>query len=155
LRPRYLIEYCSFRPVAAHSDSTLGAEARSMDGTVVTLAEHRTRLDRRAEMLAWEGMRAGQADDLLSTKEVAAWLGCSPEWLEGQRSKGTGPAFVRLSPRNVKYTRRAVVAWLDQRTHLRASEYEKFVAPGHKRGRPPGPNKPKARVPLRRGPSAS
>jgi predicted DNA-binding transcriptional regulator AlpA len=145
-----MIEYCSFCPVTARSDSTLGAEVRSMDGQVVPLAEHRTRLDRKAAMLAWLGMQAGQPDDLLDTKQVSQWLGCSPQWLEGQRSKGTGPQFVRLSVRYIKYTRRAVVAWLDQRSHARTSEYEAMIAPEHKRGRPRGASKAK-RVPLRRG----
>lgn len=81
----------------------------------------RHHLDRRAADLA-EALE-GPPDDLLTTAALAQWLGVSPAWLEIARSRGYGPKFVRLSPRRVRYSRRAVLAWLDERTHRATREY--------------------------------
>ena len=54
----------------------------------------RHHLDRRAADLAQEGAAAGEPDDLLTTTEVAEWLGLSTQWLEIGRSRGYGPKFV-------------------------------------------------------------
>jgi predicted DNA-binding transcriptional regulator AlpA len=78
-------------------------------------------LDRRADALAERS--AGNADDLLSTAALAIMLGVSPMWLEIGRSKGYGPAFVRISPRCVRYRRGDVIDWLKARTHASTAEY--------------------------------
>ena len=93
----------------------------------------RHHLDRRAADLAAEGAAAGEADELLDTTEVSEWLGISVEWVEIGRSRGYGPAFVRLSPRRVRYRRSDVLAWLAERTHASAREYDTGTA-----GRRPG-----------------
>jgi predicted DNA-binding transcriptional regulator AlpA len=70
------------------------------------------------------GRTPGQSDDdLLSTHDVARWLGVSEVWLEIGRSHGYGPPFVKLSPRRVRYRRDAVLRFLDERTYRRTSEY--------------------------------
>lgn len=78
-------------------------------------------LDRRADDIAARGQ--GDADDLMSTIQVAAWLGVSPQFLEIGRSRGYGPRFVRLTPRRTRYRREDVIAWLRSRTHASTAEY--------------------------------
>lgn len=79
-------------------------------------------LDRRAEAIVERG-NEGDADDLLSTAQVAAWLGVSLQFLEIGRHRGYGPKFVRLSPRRVRYRRSDVLTWLKERTHAATNEY--------------------------------
>ena len=78
-------------------------------------------LDKRAADLIAAG--AGDPDDLLNTKQVAAWLGNSPITLEIWRSKGKGPPFIRLSPRMIKYRRGDVLAWLISRRCASTAKY--------------------------------
>ncbi len=70
-------------------------------------------LDKRARALVAASI-GGDDDELLTSKECAHWLGCSTAWLQGGRSKGFGPPYVGLG-RSIKYRRRDVLAWLDQR----------------------------------------
>jgi predicted DNA-binding transcriptional regulator AlpA len=76
---------------------------------------NRHHLDRRAAKLVDE---PGAADDLLTTKELAAWLGTSEQWLEIGRIAGYGPPFVKISSRMVRYKRGAVRRWLKQRARI-------------------------------------
>ena len=85
-------------------------------------APQKHHLDRRADALAEAG--AGNGDDLLTTEQVAEWLGVSRGWLEIGRGQGYGPKFVALSPRNIRYRRAAVRAWLRERTHACTREYD-------------------------------
>jgi predicted DNA-binding transcriptional regulator AlpA len=81
-------------------------------------------LDKRAaDLLAALG--SNDADDLLTTKEVAAWLNVSTQWLEIGRHKKYGPRYVRLSQRCVRYRRGDVLDWLASRTHASTREYTK------------------------------
>lgn len=54
-------------------------------------------------------------DDLLSTKQVAAWLGISEQWLEAARKHNYGPAWRKFGPRQIRYRRDAVLQFLEQR----------------------------------------
>jgi hypothetical protein len=82
----------------------------------------RLHLDRRVEaIIAATG--EGSDDDLLTTLQVANWLGTSPQWVELGRAKGYGPPFVRIAPQVVRYQRRAVLEWLKDREYARTSEY--------------------------------
>ena len=78
-------------------------------------------LDRRADAIACAN--AGIADDLLSTAELAQWLGCSAQWLEIGRGKNYGPKFVRVTGRTIRYRRADVLEWLETRTHKSTAEY--------------------------------
>jgi predicted DNA-binding transcriptional regulator AlpA len=80
-------------------------------------------IDRRAAEIAEYGAAAGDADELLSTSEVAEWLGLSTQWLEIGRHRGYGPKWIQLSPRRTRYLRSDVLAWLRSRTYARTSEY--------------------------------
>jgi predicted DNA-binding transcriptional regulator AlpA len=65
----------------------------------------------------------GADDDLLSTRQLASWLGCSTQWVEIGRHRGYGPRFVQLGPRCIRYRRADVRAWLSERSHASTSEY--------------------------------
>ena len=67
---------------------------------------------------------SGRDDEMLSTIEVAAWLGMSTQWLEGARHRGFGPKYMNLGPRMIRYRRGDVVAWLRSRVHQSTLEYE-------------------------------
>ncbi len=77
-------------------------------------------LDRRAGSLIAAG--EGCPDDLLSTTDLAAWLGVSNQFLEIGRSRGYGPLWVALAPRCVRYRRSDVLRWLDERTRAHTGE---------------------------------
>jgi predicted DNA-binding transcriptional regulator AlpA len=57
-------------------------------------------------------------EPLLTTGEVAAWLGgsISEITLRVWRHRSTGPAWIRVG-RGVRYRREAVRAWLDSNEH--------------------------------------
>jgi predicted DNA-binding transcriptional regulator AlpA len=80
----------------------------------------RHHLDRRAAEIA---AKIGDGDDLLTTREVADLLGMSTQWVEIARHKGIGPAFVRITPRCVRYRRSDLKAWLNERCHRWTGEY--------------------------------
>jgi predicted DNA-binding transcriptional regulator AlpA len=79
---------------------------------------YRHHIDRRADrLLAGEVDVIEQSDDdLLSTRETAAWLGVSDQWLEIGRGKKYGPPYQKLGPRLIRYLRGDVKRWLKQRT---------------------------------------
>ena len=81
----------------------------------------RHHIDRRAGALL--NKESGSPDDLLSTSEVAEWLGVSTQFLEIGRVKNYGPKFCKLSTRRVRYLRSDVRAWLAERTHNSTAEY--------------------------------
>lgn len=56
----------------------------------------------------------GPAD--MDTRAAAAYLGLELRTLEDWRSKLTGPRFVRVSTRAVRYRRSDLDAWLDSQT---------------------------------------
>ena len=59
-------------------------------------------------------------DTLLSTKQLAALLGVSTQWLERGRKEGYGPEWVSLGPRTTRYTYGKAVKWLKQRSMVGA-----------------------------------
>ena len=48
-------------------------------------------------------------DQLISTKQLAALLGVSDQWVEIGRSKGYGPKWVVIGPRCIRYRMADVV----------------------------------------------
>lgn len=89
-----------------------------------TPAKHH--LDRHAASIA--ARSDGNPDDLLTTEQVAVWLGVSTQCLEIGRHRGYGPKFIRLSTRRTRYSRALVLEWLRQRTHQATAEYNDKVA---------------------------
>jgi predicted DNA-binding transcriptional regulator AlpA len=91
-------------------------------------------LDKRAADLLDHGI--GADDDLLTTEQLARWLGVSVQWLEIGRSRGYGPPWMRLG-RRCRYARAAVRAWLAKRMHSSTQDYPDND-PTRRRGRQPG-----------------
>ena len=79
-------------------------------------------LDKRADALITSS--DGQNDDdLLSTPQLADWLGTSTQFLEIARSRGFGPRFLKISSRRIRYRREDVIIWLAERSHAGTAEY--------------------------------
>ena len=78
-------------------------------------------IDRRADAIA--AADSGSEDDLLSTRQLADWLGVSTQWVEIGRTNNYGPRFTRISDRVIRYRRADVVSWLRTRTHASTAEY--------------------------------
>lgn len=65
-------------------------------------------------------------DDLLDNEQTADLLGIKPNTLEIWRTKGRGPAFIKLgcakqSP--IRYRRSVVTRWLDEQSFASTSAY--------------------------------
>ena len=86
---------------------------------IVAPAKHH--LDKRADGLT--AVDVGADDELLSTMDVARWLGVSTQWLEIGRCKGYGPEFTRVGPRVIRYTCGNVRRCLKSSTHASTAEY--------------------------------
>jgi hypothetical protein len=82
-------------------------------------------LDKRAAAIA---AAAPDDDELMTTRQTALWLAVSEQWLEIGRHRGYGPAYERLGPRVIRYSRKNVRKWLDQRSHKSTREYQKRLA---------------------------
>ena len=72
---------------------------------------------------------------LLTQAEMAAWFRCSEQWLASGRSRDYGPPFERVGHQLIRYNRRKVLAWLDERSHLSTAEYDttRFIKSFNKR----------------------
>ena len=92
----------------------------------ITAAPRQHHLDKRAAaILAAEPNNniPPDDDDLLTTIQVASWLGVSVQFLEIGRSRGYGPEFTALGPRCIRYTRGNVRKYLRARTHASTADY--------------------------------
>jgi predicted DNA-binding transcriptional regulator AlpA len=59
---------------------------------------------------------------LATATDVAQHLGYSPEGLAQMRYRGTGPKFIKLGGRAVRYRWSDVEAWLDRQTMERTGD---------------------------------
>ena len=86
-------------------------------------------IDKRAETIL-DASKNVDDDDLLSTKQLAVWLGVSVQFLEtGQILGLRPPSSSMLSARRIGYLRSAVRTWLQERTFACTSEYSERPAP--------------------------
>jgi hypothetical protein len=53
-----------------------------------------------------------EADDMLTPKEVAAELRITERALAAMRSRGTGPPYLRVTERTIRYSRTDLAEWL-------------------------------------------
>jgi hypothetical protein len=93
-----------------------------MTKTIPQDSDRRLHLDKRAEALVVAAPE-GSDDELLTTIQLAGWLGVTAQWVELARAGGYGPAFTRIAPQAIRYKRATVVAWLKDREHKRISDY--------------------------------
>lgn len=80
----------------------------------------RHHLDRRAAAIA-ELLTAGDPERLMGTVETAELLGCSRSFLEIGRIRGYGPPSIAVTPKMVRYRRRDVLKWIEERAALAAT----------------------------------
>ena len=52
--------------------------------------------------------------EFLTPKQVCSWLALPSSTLADLRMRGDGPAFTRLSARNIRYARRDVFDWIER-----------------------------------------
>jgi hypothetical protein len=64
----------------------------------------------------WEG--------LISETEAARFIGLSIRFLQNKRVRGGGPLYVPISRRCVRYRRRDLIAWANERIEAHTSERE-------------------------------
>ena len=97
-------------------DDRLISKPEVLDRVGVTFpmpTQNKFHLDKRAGKLL-DADPAPEADDqLLTTREVAAYLGMSEQWVTLGRSKKYGPPFVRVGTRRLRYHKSAVREWLE------------------------------------------
>jgi excisionase family DNA binding protein len=60
-------------------------------------------------------------DPLLTSDELATWLGVPVGTVKAWRTRGGGPPAIRVGPRAIRYRAAAVTAWLEERTEERTS----------------------------------
>ena len=58
---------------------------------------------------------------LLTPEEVSDWTGMSRAALAQLRYKGTGPKFIKLSAKTVRYFRSHVQEWLEENVHVQTT----------------------------------
>jgi len=61
-------------------------------------------------------------DQLVREQEAANFLGYSVRALQNWRIRGGGPKFVRVSARSIRYRRRDLIAWTEERLRSNTSE---------------------------------
>lgn len=59
---------------------------------------------------------------LVTEREAADFLGVTTRALQKWRANGTGPRFVRISGRCVRYRRRDLISWAEARLKSSTSE---------------------------------
>jgi len=67
-------------------------------------------------------------DGLINEKQAAEYLGYTVRALQNWRVRGGGPKFVRVSPRSIRYRRRDLIAWVDERTVASTSQPSPYLA---------------------------
>ena len=61
-------------------------------------------------------------DVLLCEQQAAAMLGYTPRALQQWRRTGTGPRFVRVSARSIRYRRKDLLEWIEERVRTSTSD---------------------------------
>lgn len=67
-------------------------------------------------------------DELLTAGEVSAYLRVTEAALAQMRYRGTGPDFVRLGPRSIRYRREDLNRWIESRSVCPQSNVFKGVS---------------------------
>ena len=61
-------------------------------------------------------------DRLLNEREAAAFLGYTIRALQNWRLRGGGPTYVKVSERSIRYRRRELMAWVEERLRTSTSD---------------------------------
>jgi len=65
--------------------------------------------------------RSDDDDELLTTDESAEFLDLSKSFLAKARRNGTGPAFIEIGERVIKYKKSSLRKWRDDRQFLQST----------------------------------
>jgi predicted DNA-binding transcriptional regulator AlpA len=63
-------------------------------------------------------------DRLINENDAAAYLGYSVRALQNWRVRGGGPRFAKISSRSIRYRRRDLIQWIEERLVSHTSEAE-------------------------------
>ncbi|MEP3321514.1 MAG: helix-turn-helix domain-containing protein [Sneathiella sp.] len=63
-----------------------------------------------------EEQSAEYYDSMIDEKRAADFLGYSIRALQNWRVRGGGPNFVKVSARSIRYRRRDLIRWIEERT---------------------------------------
>ena len=69
-------------------------------------------------------------DQLVNEEGAAAFLGYTIRALQNWRLRGGGPRFVKVSGRSIRYRRRDLIEWIEQK--LRTSSADPGPAPSNR-----------------------
>lgn len=61
-------------------------------------------------------------DALMTERQAAKFLGFSPRFLQMRRLQGSGPKYIKVSARAVRYRRRDLIEWIESRTRTSTSD---------------------------------
>ncbi|MEP6342087.1 MAG: helix-turn-helix domain-containing protein [Maricaulaceae bacterium] len=61
-------------------------------------------------------------DQLLTEKEAAELICYTPRALQNWRLRGGGPEYVKVSARSIRYQRRDVLNWIEERKRKHTSQ---------------------------------
>tara|TARA_B100000427_G_scaffold195974_1_gene162881 strand:- start:37 stop:291 length:255 start_codon:yes stop_codon:yes gene_type:complete len=67
---------------------------------------------------------ADYLDRLIGENEAAAFLCYSVRALQGWRVKGGGPQFIKVSARSIRYRRRDLIAWAEEKLCTNTSQFD-------------------------------
>ena len=59
---------------------------------------------------------------LIDEREAAVFTDLTPRTLQGHRKRGTGPRFIRISARCIRYTRADLRDWAESLVQMSTSE---------------------------------
>jgi predicted DNA-binding transcriptional regulator AlpA len=68
------------------------------------------------------GDMSSHPKEILTTKEAAALLGCSTQYLEIARVRGDGPPFAKIGSRLIRYKRSTLLDWATKREFKSTSD---------------------------------
>lgn len=67
-------------------------------------------------------------DRLINEKEAAAFLGYTVRALQNWRLRGGGPKFIKVSARSIRYCRRDLYTWVEERKVSSTSDTARSAA---------------------------
>lgn len=67
-------------------------------------------------------MTAENLDQLLTETEAADLICYSPRALQNWRLRGGGPPYIKVSARSIRYQRRDVLNWIDERRRKHSAD---------------------------------
>jgi hypothetical protein len=70
----------------------------------------------------------GDPDELLTEKQAAAFMKFTCRFLQARRYRGGGPVYVRVSPKAVRYRKRDLITWAQERRQTSTAD-EREAAP--------------------------